>query len=233
MLTNPSIRCPDCSGFELTASFVTYEHGGRDVSSLTCNRCGCSWEAWETPQFAAPSYALAYAGAPGLVDEELALVLLAEGIKDRATAALTGQGPNVESGCHRLVLLRKAAYLDRAAREIELGWFCGTYPSWLRGTYPDWLLDTRLDNVVDDASTKAARAGFELLKFDLDHGQVHVEGPVGPGSPEWDIAGGTRAYVRSEYWAWQEVNRAAADRAQSEPRRGADGELYDGEGTAL
>ncbi|MFI8951471.1 hypothetical protein ACIGO6_33825 [Streptomyces sp. NPDC053750] len=41
---------------------------------------------------------------------------------------------------------------------------------------------TRLDNVVDDASTKAARAGFELLKFDLDHGQVHVEGPVGPGS---------------------------------------------------
>jgi hypothetical protein len=48
---------------------------------------------------------------------------------------------------------------------------------------------TRLDNVVDDASTKAARTGFELLKFDLDHGQVHVEGPVGPGSPEWDIAG--------------------------------------------
>lgn len=34
-------------------------------------------------------------------------------------------------------------------------------------------------------------------------------------------------------WAWQEVNRQAADRTQCKPRRGADGELYDGEGTAL
>lgn len=216
MLTNPSIRCPECSGAALTAHFVTYEHGGRDISSLTCDRCECSWEAWDTPQFAGPSYSLAYDEAPGLVDEELALVLLTEAIKDRAAAALTG-GPKVESGCRRLVLLRKAAYLDRAAREIELGWFRGTYP----------------DSAVDDASAKAARASFEFLRFDLDHGQVHVEGPVGPGSPQWDIAGGTRAYVRSEYWAWQELNNQAADRAQFEPYRGADGELYDADGKAL
>ncbi|MFB8442713.1 hypothetical protein ACFC7A_27045 [Streptomyces niveus] len=216
MLTNPSIHCPECSGSDLTARFVTYEHGGRDVSSLACNRCGCGWEAWETPQFTAPSYSLAYADAPGLVDEELALVLLTEAIKDRATAALTG-GPKVESGCHRLVLLRKAAYLDRAARDIELGWFCGTYP----------------DSIVDDATTKALRASVEFLKFDLDHGQVHVEGPLGPGSPQWDTAGGTRAYVRSEYWAWQELNNEAADREQFEPYRGADGELYNADGKGL
>lgn len=219
MLSNPSIRCPECGSFELRASFVNYSGGGRDVSGFTCTRCSFEWEVWETPAFAAPNYAAAYVGAPSLVVEELALVLLAEGVKERARQALTGKGPAVDSSEHRVVLLRKAAWLDRAAREQEVGWYLG------RCT----------DDDVNDASTKAAKAGFEFLKFDLDHGGVYSEGPIGPGSPEWDIAGGTRAYVRQEYRELldQEQRDEDEDRAQIFPRYGSDGELYGTDGTPL
>ncbi|MET9956312.1 hypothetical protein ABZ135_32860 [Streptomyces sp. NPDC006339] len=183
MLDNPSLRCPECSSFELRASFVEYADGRRDVSAFTCSRCSFDWEVWETPAFAAPNYASAYAGAPALVDEELALVLLTEGVKERATQALTGKGLPLDSSEHRIVFLRKAAWLDRAAREREVDWYLGRYS----------------DAEVNDASGKAVKAAFEFLKFDLDHGGVYTEGPIGAGSPEWDIAGGSRAYVRQEY----------------------------------
>lgn len=55
---------------------------------------------------------------------------------------------------------------------------------------------------VDLASTMAAHAAFDFLKFDLDHASVHVLGPIGPGSPEFDPAGGARAFVRQEFLAW-------------------------------
>ncbi|WP_043271966.1 hypothetical protein [Streptomyces sp. CT34] len=219
MLSNPSIRCAECGSFELRASFLTYDSGGRDVSGFTCTRCAFDWEVWETPQFAAPDYASAYSGAPGLVDEELALVLLAEGVKERATQALIGKGRAVDSSEHRVVLLRKAGWLDRAAREREVGWYLGQYT----------------DDEVNNASTKAARASFEFLQFDLDHGGVYLEGPIEPSSPEWDNAGGTRAYVRQEYreLLGQEQRDEDEDRAQIFPRRGADGELYGPDGKAL
>ncbi|MFF4741298.1 hypothetical protein ACFY2W_36255 [Streptomyces sp. NPDC001262] len=219
MLINPSIRCPECSYVELIPAFVTYSGGGKDVSSLTCRRCNFAWEPFETPTFAAPDYAAAYAGAPELVDEELALVLLTEGVKERATQALTGKGQPVDSSEHRVVFLRKAAWLDRAAREREVDWYLGKYS----------------DDDVNEASGKAVRAAFEFLKFDLDHGGVYTEGPIGASSPEWDIAGGTRAYVRQEYRELldQEQRDEGEDRAQIFPRRGADGELYDGDGKAL
>ncbi|MGA4844683.1 hypothetical protein [Streptomyces sp. G45] len=183
MLDNPSLRCPECSSYELRASFLEYSDGRRDVSGFTCSRCSFDWEVWETPAFAAPDYATAYAGAPALDDEDLALVLLTAGVKERATQALTGNGQPVDSSEHRIVLLRKAAWLDRAAREQEVDWYLGRYS----------------DADVNDASGKAVRAAFEFLKFDLDHGGVYTEGPIGVSSPEWDIAGGTRAYVRQEY----------------------------------
>ncbi|MEJ8654909.1 hypothetical protein WKI65_44435 [Streptomyces sp. MS1.AVA.3] len=219
MMTNPSIRCPECESSELRASLVNYSGGGRDVTGFTCTRCTCDWEVWETPQFAAPDYVTAYSGAPGLVDEELALVLLAEGVKERATQALTGKGRAVDSGEHRVVLLRKASWLDRSAREREVGWYVGRFT----------------DDEVNDASTKAARASFEFLMFDLEHGGVYSEGPIGPSSQEWDIAGGPRAYVRQEYRELldQEQRDEDEDRAQIFPRRGSDGELYDGDGKAL
>jgi hypothetical protein len=217
MLTNPSIRCPECGCVDLEAHLVNYSHGGKDVSGFTCRACGFGWEAWETPQFSSPNYATAYVGAPDLVGEELALVLLAEDIKSRATAALSGQGPTVEPFEHREFFLRKAAFLDRAARDMELDVYRGLY----------------VEADVDRASTMAASAAFEFLKFDLEHGGVGVAGPIGPGSPEWDIAGGTRAYVRQEMRAWLDQEQEDEDRAQMLPHRGPDGELYDGDGKAL
>ncbi|MFH8736863.1 hypothetical protein [Streptomyces sp. NPDC017964] len=85
-----------------------------------------------------------------------------------------------------MVFLRKAAWLDRAAREREAGWYLGRYR----------------DDDVNEASTKAVRASFEFLKFDLDHGSADTKGPIGASSPEWDIAGGTRVCTRQEFLAW-------------------------------
>ncbi|MCX4649222.1 MULTISPECIES: hypothetical protein [unclassified Streptomyces] len=157
-----------------------------EATGFICSRCSFDWEVWETPAFDAPNYATAYNGALDPADEELALVLLTERVKFRALQAISGRGPAVESSEHRLVLLRKAAWLDRAAREREVGWYLGRYR----------------DDDVNEASTKAVRAAFEFLKFDVDHGSVYTEGPIGAGSPEWDIAGGTRAYTRQEFLAW-------------------------------
>lgn len=157
-----------------------------EATGFICSRCSFDWEVWETPAFDAPNYATAYNGALDPADEELATVLLTERVKFRALQAISGRGPAVESSEHRLVLLRKAAWLDRAAREREVGWYLGRYR----------------DDDVNEASTKAVRAAFEFLKFDVDHGSVYTEGPIGAGSPEWDIAGGTRAYTRQEFLAW-------------------------------
>ncbi|MFI0742409.1 hypothetical protein ACH4PU_30685 [Streptomyces sp. NPDC021100] len=217
MLTNPSIRCPLCSRTDLEVSLVRYSGGGKDVTSFTCHRCRYTWEPFETPHFGAPDYATAYAGAPVLMEEELALVLLAEGIKARAEAALTGNGPRIDSGDHRLVLLRKAAWLDRGAREVELGWFCGRYT----------------DDEVNRASTTAERAAAEFMTFDREHGEVHVIGLHGPDAPQWDTNGGPRAYIRQEYKEWLDWEREAADRREMLPHRGADGELYGPDGRAL
>ncbi|MGW2865925.1 hypothetical protein [Streptomyces sp. NPDC001205] len=203
MLDNPSLRCPECSSFKLRASFVNYSDGRRDVSAFTCLRCAFDWEAWDAPAFAAPDYATAYNGAPALVDEELALVLLTEGVKERATLALTGKGRPLDSNEHRIVFLRKAAWLDRAAREREVDWHLGRYS----------------DDDVNDASGKAVRAAFEFLKFDLDHGGIYTEGPIGASSPEWDIAGGTRAYVRQEYRELLDQEQHTVTRT---PRNGRD-----------
>ncbi|WP_328829042.1 hypothetical protein OHT77_15615 [Streptomyces sp. NBC_00252] len=52
---------------------------------------------------------------------------------------------------------------------------------------------------VDRASTMAAHAAFDFLKFDLDHASAHLLGPIGPGSPEFDAAGGSRPYVWQEF----------------------------------
>jgi hypothetical protein len=49
----------------------------------------------------------------------------------------------------------------------------------------------------------------------------------------WKVPGGARAYVRQEYLTWHKAREAEADRAECEPRRGSDGELYDADGRAL
>ncbi|MFJ7250896.1 hypothetical protein ACIQWA_40550 [Kitasatospora sp. NPDC098652] len=50
----------------------------------------------------------------------------------------------------------------------------------------------------------AESAAFALQQFDRLHPE-EVAGPIGPDSIEWDAPGGTRAYVRSEYWTWRNV----------------------------
>ncbi|MDX3232507.1 hypothetical protein [Streptomyces sp. ME19-01-6] len=216
-LTDPSLRCPQCDGAELTAASVHGPGGGDDVSAFTCDQCRVEWAVWETPNFTSPNYADAYAGAPGLAEEEFELVLLADDINLRATAALTGTGPSVPGIDHRLLLLRKAAWLDRAAREREVNWHLGDVPAAL----------------VDQGSAWAARAAHDFLTWDLEHDQDGVAGPAGPDSAAWNVAGGARAYVRQEYRAMLDQEREAEDRAQMGPRRGPDGELYNTDGKPL
>ncbi|MFE2693680.1 hypothetical protein [Streptomyces mirabilis] len=216
MLNNPPIRCPECQSFDLEAHLITHTGGGQDVSGFTCRACHFTWEPFEMPQFDGPNYATAYVGAPELVDEELALIILAEELRAQDTAALAGQRTKADPVEHRLFRLRQAAYLDRAARHIELGVYCGRF----------------LEADGDHASTHAVRAASEFLSLDLKNGQDHVAGPIGPGSPEWDIAGGTRAYIRQEYKAWRDLVQEDTDRAEIFPHRGPDGDLYDGDGRA-
>lgn len=217
MPLNPSIRCPQCQNTGLDAHLISSHHGGQDVSGFTCRACHFTWKAFATPQFSSPDYTAAYADAPDLVDEELALIILAEQLKEQDTDALLGHGRPVDGYDQRIFKLRKAAWLDRAARRIELGYFLGS----------------ATDAEVDHASTQAAHSAFHLLSVDLRNGQDHVAGEIGPGSPEWDIAGGSRAYVRSEYAAWRQAEQDDADRSQVFPHRGPDGDLYDGDGRAL
>ncbi|MGW3563586.1 hypothetical protein ACWDSL_06740 [Streptomyces sp. NPDC000941] len=216
-LTDPSLRCPQCDGAELTPAIVHGPAGSKDVSAFTCDRCRFEWEVWETPNFTSPNYVDAYADAPPLMEEETELVALADDLNVRAMAALTGTGLSVPSIDHRLLLLRKAAWLDRAAREREVNWYLGDVPAAL----------------VDQGSAWAARAAHDLLTWDLEHHQDGVAGPTSADSAAWNVAGGARAYVRQEYRAMLDQEREAEDRAQMEPRRGPDGELYGPDGKPL
>ncbi|MEU4496983.1 hypothetical protein AB0F96_26960 [Streptomyces sp. NPDC023998] len=78
------------------------------------------------------------------------------------------------------------------------------------------------------AQTGALRPIQKLIDFDTEHGTA--SGPVGPEDAQWDAF--PRGYVRQEYlaWAWEQE---ADDMADSLPHRGADGELYDGDGRPL
>ncbi|MEU4898236.1 hypothetical protein AB0B12_38010 [Streptomyces sp. NPDC044780] len=216
-LNDPALCCPKCHGTELQADILRYRHGGADVSGFSCLQCAAAWEPWEAPQFPAPDYAAAYADAPPLAEEESELVLLADEINDRAMAALTGDGPSVPTVDHRLLLLRKAAWLDRAAHEREVAWYLGGVPA----------------AQVNQGTAWAVQAAHALQNWDLQHDQNDVAGPTGPSSPAWNSAGGARAYVRQEYHALLDRAREADDRAQMEPRRGPDGELYDATGQPL
>ncbi|GGX53041.1 hypothetical protein [Streptomyces noursei] len=144
-------------------------------------------------------------------------LLLAEDIKERATAALGGRGPAVDTSEHRDFLLRKAAFLDRTARDIELGWFLGQVD----------------DESVNDASNKAGHAACEFLKFDRRHDAAYALGPTRVTSPAWDCHGGARAYVRQEYLALRQAEQAEADQEDYLPYRGNNGELFDAEGRPL
>lgn len=109
----------------------------------------------------------------------------------------------------------------------------------LRRSIPrrDWLLRwaaladrQSLTAHPDDgkAQTGALRPIQQLIAFDAEHGTA--SGPVHPGDAQW--AAFPRGYVRQEYLAWA-ADREESDLADSLPRRGHDGELYDGDGRAL
>ncbi|MFI8932479.1 hypothetical protein ACIG3E_33045 [Streptomyces sp. NPDC053474] len=192
--------------------------GGTGITMVTCTSCGLAWDRDMTPTGHGPNYAQAYGdGSPSLLDEELALLLLAEDIKERATAALAGRGPGIEGSEHRDFLLRKAAYLDRAARELELGWFTRT-------------LD---DTSVTRASQQARDAADEFLAFELRHRSGFALGRIGADAPGWCGVDGTRGYVRQEYLAWRQAEEDEADQDQVLPRRASAGELFDADGRPL
>ncbi|MFH0246156.1 hypothetical protein ACGRHY_27910 [Streptomyces sp. HK10] len=219
MLHNPSIRCAQCHGADLVGVLTHRSDGSTDVSTLTCTFCGLCWEASDTPACDGPSYEQAYpsSSVPDLTDEELALLLLAEDIKERSTAALAGRGPAVDSSEHRDFLLRKAAYLDRAAHKVELGWFCRRYTT----------------ESADDAGAKAAHAADELLRFDSRHQGAYTLGPISADSRSWGGVGEARAYVRQEYLAWRLAEEAETDQVEFRPHRGGTGELFDAGGRPL
>ncbi|MFD3422658.1 hypothetical protein [Streptomyces decoyicus] len=172
-----------------------------------------------TPTCHGPNYTQTYATAevPELVDEELEVLILAEGVKERSTAALTGRGPVIEAYEHREFLLRRAAFLDRTAREVELGWFLGQFN----------------DESVNDASATADLAARQVLELDSRHDAAYALGPTRVTSPDWDCRGGNRAYVRQEYLALRQAEQAEADQEDYLPHRDSSGELLDTEGRPL
>lgn len=217
MPDSPSIRCPRCQGTDLVPNLIDFPCGAKDVGTLTCTRCATTWDAFATPTQPGPNYTQAYEDAPDLFDEEYALLVMTEDIKERAQATLTGAGGGVESWEHREMLLRKAAWLDRAAHRTELDWYRRAFN----------------DDAVEKANTYAEAAAKELLAFDAGPGGHHVVSGFSTDSPVWEAPGGARAYARQEYFTWHKAVEAEADRAEFEPRRGADGELYDADGRAL
>lgn len=216
MLLNPSIRCV-CGGTDLTAVPLRRADGTAGIAALTCTYCGLTWDAVEVPGCPGPNYEQTYSGDPDLIDQELALLLLAEDLKARSTAALTGRGPTVDRDEHRDFLLGKAAFLDRVARQVELGYFTGEFDA----------------ETVTDASTKAVLAAGQLLRVDLRHAGSSTLGPVSANSPDWDGVGGTRAYVRQEYLALRQAEESETDQAKYPPQQDHAGELFDAEGRPL
>ncbi|MFF9785688.1 hypothetical protein [Streptomyces nigrescens] len=187
------IQCRQCTSDDIEAHRAEGPEGLPTVTRFTCARCGHHWAAHETPQLFAPDYGQAYADAPDLAQEELTLALWAEGINIRAEEARAGRGPAIEPGGYRLFFLRQAAYLDRAAHEMELALYCTA-------------VGEDDATVVRDAAVMAADL---LLHLDLDLGQVHVEGPFASDAACWQSPGGLCAYVRQEYTAWQDWETTA------------------------
>ncbi|TLQ39277.1 hypothetical protein [Streptomyces marianii] len=195
------IHCPRCPSHEVEAQLdPPAGTSSPAVAALACVLCGHRWHPGELPQILAPDYDQAYAAAPALAEEELTLAMWAEGINLRAQAARDGNGPAVDHGGYRLFYLRQAAYLDRAAHATQVAAHGG-------------LIDPEH---ATDAADAAVMAADLLLHLDLDLGEVHVEGLLGPDSPQWQSPEGLRAYVRQEYVAWQEwentARRARRDR---------------------
>ncbi|WP_106437076.1 hypothetical protein [Streptomyces prunicolor] len=217
MLQTPAIRCPRCQGAHLVANLIRYPCGATDVGSLACTRCAATWDAFETPAHAGPNYREAYDAAPDLFDEEYALLVLTENVKERAHGTWTGARPAVERWEHREVLLRKSAWLDRAAHRIELDWYRRAFN----------------DEEVDQANMHAVAAAVGLLAFDTSHLGQHTNGSIRADSTLWNGPGGARAYVRQEYLDWREAEEEEADRGEFEARRGPDGDLYGPDGRAL
>ncbi|MET7605879.1 hypothetical protein ABZS96_25865 [Streptomyces avermitilis] len=189
MLTNPSIPCPQCHSLDLVPVLTPNNTGGQDIEEFTCRTCRLTWKTFEDPQFpAAPNYRIAYAHAPQMEDEELALLLMVgdKGTRNAAAAATDGSAPGLDE--QRQHLLRIAAYWDRRAHAMALSGFMGL----------------ALDEDVDRAKAKAVQSAFELLKHDLNHDAEHVDAPFAPTAPGWGgEGGGPRAYVRQEYKAWR------------------------------
>jgi hypothetical protein len=179
------------------------------LSSLTCTQCGLNWDADATPGQAGPDYAEAYAHAPDLLDEELALLLQSEENPTHRPQTLTGHAWT-DYGERRLLLLRQAACQDRITRALELGWFCG------QNTHP----------YVAKGQLAATLAAKTLREFDLAHDHLYASGPLPADSPEWETAQGFRAYTRQEYAGWHRPLHEDADLHGT-------AELFDAEGRPL
>ncbi|MFJ6385892.1 hypothetical protein ACIQI7_38550 [Kitasatospora sp. NPDC092039] len=97
------------------------------------------------------------------------------------------------------LLTHEQEALDRLARDPELG---SCREAVLRTAA---LADRRWWRSRTEADAQAAeRAAYALQQHDRAH-PGEAFGPIGPDSIEWDAPGGTRAYVRQEYWAWYNV----------------------------
>lgn len=127
----------------------------------------------------------AYADAPDTHTEVQALITL--GLSE----ARAGRRPDRS----REWLLRQAAYVDRAALDIEAG-------SLADGLYPG---DQDADFLAQDVLCGAGEASLELLRLDRQHDVA------GAHSPEWDGERGARAYVRIQYAVWRRRQLARLD----------------------
>ncbi|WP_329020493.1 hypothetical protein [Streptomyces sp. NBC_01601] len=183
-----AIACPKCPSEEAEVHLDPRADELSPVTAFSCRLCGHRWRPTEVPYLFAPDYDQAYADAPPLPEEELTLALWAEGINLRARAAHEGNGSAIDPGGYRLFYLRQAAYLDRTAHALAAAAQSGL---------------TRHQHVAD-AVDAAVMAADLLLHFDLELGQVHVEGALGADSSQWQTSDGLRAYVRQEYTAWQD-----------------------------
>ncbi|MFI7087710.1 hypothetical protein ACIBUR_29450 [Streptomyces anulatus] len=213
------IRCL-CGDTAPTVVPLRRADGSAGIAMLTCTACGRTWEATATPMCPGPDYEDAYGpgvpGVPDLLDEELTLMLLAEGIKDRSTAALAGRGPAVDAHDRRDFLLRKAAFLDRTARDAELGLLAGEGDA----------------EAAADAITRAVLAAGDLIQLDVRNKGAFAIGPAAATSPAWRGSGGQRAYVRQEYLAVRLAEQPESEPEQFPPRYSSGG-LFDAEGRPL
>ncbi|MFJ1742617.1 hypothetical protein ACIOG4_28575 [Streptomyces microflavus] len=216
----PSIRCL-CGDTAPTVVPLHRADGSTGVAMLTCTSCGRTWEATATPTCPGPDYADAYGpevpDIPDLLDEELTLMLLAEDIKDRSTAALGGRGPAVDAHEHHDFVLRKAAFLDRAARGAELDLLAGEGDA----------------EAAAAATTRAVLAAGELIRLDVRSKGAFAIGPCPASSAIWLGDSGQRAYVRQEYLAVRLAEEPENGPEYPLTRSESSAGLFDAEGRAL